>query len=65
MDLNEIQKQRIALRMIRDAVEDLFGPVADLESEEAVLRRGPEPTDEAEAIVEALLRVRLALERCR
>ena len=47
----------VALRMIREAVEE-FGPVADLESSDAVLLRGPEATHEAEAIVEALIRVR-------
>lgn len=43
-----------ALRMIRQQIEDTFGPIANLESEEAVLLRGPEPTHEAEAICLAL-----------
>ncbi len=47
-----------ALAMIREAVETLFGPVASLESPEAVLLRGPEPTDEAEAIITALGRIK-------
>jgi hypothetical protein len=47
--------------MIREAVEE-FGPVASLDSEEAVLLRGPEPVHEAEAIVEALIRVRARLD---
>jgi len=47
-----------ALRMIREAVGELFGPVANLESEEAVLRRGPEPWNDAEAIIDALRNVR-------
>ncbi|WMT88234.1 hypothetical protein NO932_06395 [Pelagibacterium sp. 26DY04] len=46
-----------ALRMIRDAVGELFGPVSDLESEEAVLLRGPEPHHEAEAIIAGMQRV--------
>ena len=46
-----------ALRMIREGVETLFGPVANLESEEAVLLRGPEPHHSAEAIIAALQRV--------
>ncbi len=48
-----------ARRMIREAVEE-FGPTASLESEDAVLLRGPEPVHEAEAIIEALARVRVA-----
>ena len=50
-----------ALRMIRDAVGELFGPVSDLESEEAVLLRGPEPHHEAEAIIAGLQRVKQTL----
>lgn len=51
------REPRAALRMIREAVEELFGPIASLESEEATLLRGPELIHEAEAIVEALRRV--------
>ena len=47
----ETRDTRVALQMIREAVEE-FGPVASLESEEAVLLRGPLPIHEAEAIVE-------------
>ena len=47
-----------ALRMIREAIGELFGPMASLESEDAVLLRGPEPTHEAEAVIAALTRVR-------
>lgn len=46
-----------ALAMIRDAVEELFGPAASLESPDAVLLRGPEPHHEAEAVIAALQRV--------
>ena len=43
-----------ALRMIREAIETL-GPPGILPSEEAVVMRyGPEPVHEAEAIVDAL-----------
>lgn len=45
---------RAALRMIREAVETLFGPAANLESEEAELLRGPEPHHTAEAVIAAL-----------
>ncbi len=45
-----------ALRMIREAVEE-FGPSASLEGPDAVLLRGPEPTHEAQAIVDALTRL--------
>lgn len=45
---------RAALQMIREAIGELFGPMANLESEEAVLLRGPEPHHEAEAIIAAL-----------
>lgn len=47
-----------ALRMIREAIEELFGPAANLESEEAVLLRGPEPHHDAEAIIAALQNIR-------
>lgn len=50
-----------ALRMVRDAIEELFGPVASLESEEAVLLRGPMPHHAAEAIIAALQRVKEAI----
>lgn len=53
-----VEPYATALRMIRDAIGELFGPEASLESEEAVLLRGPRPTDEAEAIIEALQRIR-------
>lgn len=43
-----------ALRMVRQQIEETFGPYANLESEEATLLRGPGPTDEAEAICKAL-----------
>lgn len=49
---------RSALRMIGDAVEELFGPVASLESEEGTIRRGgPQYHHRAEGIVLALQRV--------
>ncbi len=49
-----------ALRMIREAVEE-FGPRAALESQEAVnALRAPTLVDEAQAIVDALVRVRHA-----
>lgn len=50
-----------ALRMIRQQVEDTFGPYANLESEEATLLRGPEPICEAEAICKALRTVGIHL----
>jgi hypothetical protein len=48
-----------ALRMIREAIGELFGPLASLESPEATLLRkeGPTPTSEAEAVIAALQRV--------
>ena len=42
-----------ALRMVCEAVEDLFGPVANLESEEAILL-GSQPRRRAEALIAAL-----------
>lgn len=48
---------RAAIRMIREAVGELFGPAANLESEEGVLLRGPEPRHDAEAIIAALQRL--------
>ena len=47
-----------ALRMISEAVYELFGPVASLESETGTFwRGGPELHLRAEAIIEALQRV--------
>lgn len=46
-----------ARHMVREAIGELFGPVASLDSEEGVLHRGPEPHHEAEAVIEALKRV--------
>ena len=42
-------------RTVREAIEELFGPTASLESEEATLLRGPEP--QHDAVIEALQRV--------
>jgi hypothetical protein len=50
----ERQAAWAALRQIREAVEELFGPAADLQSFEVT---GPDYADEAVAIVEALQRV--------
>lgn len=50
-----------AIRMVREAVGELFGPMADLESEDAVLLRGPEPHHDAEALIAALQRTSPAL----
>ncbi|MBZ9973548.1 hypothetical protein LB517_28360 [Mesorhizobium sp. BR1-1-12] len=49
-----------ALRMVREAVGEIFGPVANMESEDARLLRGPEPRHEAEAIIAALQNVAAA-----
>ncbi|GLS34405.1 hypothetical protein SAMN04488498_12751 [Mesorhizobium albiziae] len=43
-----------ALRMVREAIEELFGSMANLENEEAVLLGGPEPQHRAEAMIVAL-----------
>lgn len=53
-----VEPYAMAIRMVRDAVQEIFGPVASLESEEAVLLRGPTPYHDAEAIIEALQRVK-------
>ena len=52
-----MQSHRAAIRMVRECIEELFGSVASLESEDAVLLRGPEPYHDAEAIIAALQRV--------
>lgn len=57
MPATERESAWAALRMVADCVGERFGPVADLESEEASLRRGPEYHHFAKGIVEALLRV--------
>lgn len=49
-----------AIRMIREAIGEIFDPVANLESEDAVLLRGPEPHHAAEAIISALQNVAAA-----
>lgn len=54
------QPYAAALRMVRDTIGELFGPAANLESEEAVLLRGPEPHHDAEAIIAALQNIRVA-----
>jgi hypothetical protein len=54
---DERQAAWASLRMIADAVGELFGPKASIESEEASLLRGPEFHDFAQGIVEALQRV--------
>ncbi|MBZ9922161.1 hypothetical protein LB579_31240 [Mesorhizobium sp. BR1-1-7] len=46
-----------ALRMVREAVEEIFGPAANMESMDAILLRGPEPHHQAEAIIAALQNV--------
>ena len=46
-----------ALSMVREAVGELFGPAASIESPDAVLLRGPEPHHDAEAVIAALQRV--------
>lgn len=48
---------RSVIAMVRAMIGELFGPVASIESEEATLRRGPEPRHDGEAIIEALQRV--------
>jgi midasin (ATPase involved in ribosome maturation) len=55
-----LQDAWTAIHMIRDAIEELFSPIANLESEDAVLLRGPEPHHAAEAIIAALQRVKAA-----
>lgn len=46
-----------AMGKIRWFIEQKFGTIADLKSEEAVLLTGPEPIHEADAIIEALQNV--------
>jgi len=43
--------------MVREVIGELFGPVADLAIEEAVLPRGSEPAHDAEEVIAALQRV--------
>lgn len=50
--------QVAAMRMVRQTVEYVFGPAANLPSEEAILLNGPEPHHEAEAIAAALVQVK-------
>ncbi|MCX5516174.1 hypothetical protein C3941_19480 [Kaistia algarum] len=57
---DNVQAHAAAMRMVRDAIGEMFGPLASLESEEAVLLRGPEPHHDAEAIIAALSRLRAA-----
>ena len=45
------------IRMIRGMIGEMFGPIANIESEEATLLRGPEAKQHGEAILEALGRV--------
>ncbi len=50
-----------AIAMVREAIGEIFGPIASIESEDATLLRGPEPHHEAEAQIAALQRIRSAL----
>lgn len=50
-----------ALAMVKDAIGELFGPIASIESDDAELLRGPEPHHRAEAIIAALQRVHGAI----
>lgn len=61
-DVNSMQTEErkqawASLNMIADAVEELFGPIASMESDEASLLRGPEFHHRAAGIIEALQRV--------
>jgi hypothetical protein len=56
---DERQAAWAALRMVGDAVGEIFGPVASMPSEDVI---GPEFSDYAEAIIEALQRAQFA--RC-
>lgn len=58
MTRDERQDAWASLRMIADAVGELFGPAASIESEDASLLRGPEYHHFAQGVVEALMRVR-------
>lgn len=55
---SEREQAWAALRMTRDAVQELFGPIANLPSEEGVLHAAPEFIHEAEAQVAALMRIK-------
>lgn len=56
-ELTYHQNAWIALRMIRDAIEEL-GPVVALPSSEAVVMLyGPEPVHEAEALIEGIRKI--------
>lgn len=58
-----VEPYAAALLMVRDAIEQLFGPDADIESDEATLLRGPEPRHRADAIIDALRRIAAANDR--
>lgn len=54
-----VEPHYAAMKMVRETIEFLFGPQANLISEEAVLGvYGPEPVHEAQAIVDALMRIK-------
>lgn len=59
MQTEERKQARASLNMIADAVEELFGPIASMESDEASLLRGPQFHHRAAGIIEALQRVAL------
>ena len=65
MTVDERQDAWAALRMISEAVEELFSPIASLESEDATLLRGPEYHHRAEGIIEALQRTAAEIVRLR
>lgn len=53
-----VQNLKTYRQMVREAIGELFGPVASLESEDATLLRGPETVHDAEGVIDALRRVR-------
>lgn len=50
----QAQQATSVLAMVRAMIGEMFGPIANLESAEATLYRGPEPKHDGEAILTAL-----------
>lgn len=50
----QAQAATSVISMVRAMIGEMFGPIANIESEEATLLRGPEPRHDGEAILAAL-----------
>jgi len=65
MEMTERQAAWASLRMVANSIEEILGPIADMESDEATLLRGPEYHHRAEAIINSIQRTCAEITRLR